>query len=81
MLGSYNPLLIIVIICTVNLPQIKQTNKLIQTYTNQSSSCYQQLQDAAVGLDGVELHQPLQLAGVGLNLHQPIQWLLLVMFT
>ena len=28
MLGSYNPLLIIVIICTVNLPQIKQTNKL-----------------------------------------------------
>ena len=40
-----------------------------------------QLQDAAVGLDGAELHQPLQLAGVGLNLHQPIQWLLLVMFT
>ena len=28
MLGSYNPLLIIVIICTVNVPQIKQTNKL-----------------------------------------------------
>ena len=27
-LGSYNPLLIIVIICTVNVPQIKQTNKL-----------------------------------------------------
>jgi hypothetical protein len=28
MLGSYNPLLIIVIICTVNVPQIKQANKL-----------------------------------------------------
>ena len=28
MLGSYNPLLIIVIICTMNVPQIKQTNKL-----------------------------------------------------
>ena len=27
-LGSYNPLLIIVILCTVNVPQIKQTNKL-----------------------------------------------------
>jgi hypothetical protein len=27
-LGSYNTLLIIVIICTVNVPQIKQTNKL-----------------------------------------------------
>ena len=28
MLGSYNPLLLIVIIRTVNVPQIKQTNKL-----------------------------------------------------
>ena len=28
MLGSYNPLLRIVIIRTVNVPQIKQTNKL-----------------------------------------------------
>ena len=28
MLGSYNPLLPIVIIRTVNVPQIKQTNKL-----------------------------------------------------
>ena len=28
LLGSYNPLLIIVIICNVNLPQIKQANKL-----------------------------------------------------
>ena len=27
MLGSYNPLLLIVIIRTVNVPQIKQTNK------------------------------------------------------
>ena len=27
-LGSYNLLLIIVILCTVNVPQIKQTNKL-----------------------------------------------------
>ena len=27
-LGSYNPLLLIVIIRTVNVPQIKQTNKL-----------------------------------------------------
>ena len=28
MLGSYNPLLLIVIIRTVNVPQIKQTNNL-----------------------------------------------------
>ena len=28
MLGSYNPLLLIVIIRTVNVPQIKETNKL-----------------------------------------------------
>ena len=28
LLGSYNPLLLIVIIRTVNVPQIKQTNKL-----------------------------------------------------
>ena len=40
-LGSYNPLLIIVIICTVNLPQIKQTNKLkAQTSTVEEQNLY-----------------------------------------
>ena len=40
-LGSYNPLLIIVIICTVNLPQIKQTNKLkAQTNTVEEQNLY-----------------------------------------
>ena len=41
LLGSYNPLLIIVIICTVNLPQIKQTNKLkAQTSTVEEQNLY-----------------------------------------
>ena len=47
MLGSYNPLLPIVIIRTVNVPQIKQTNKLkaqtnplIQQTNKQTESTY-----------------------------------------
>ena len=47
MLGSYNPLLLIVIIRTVNVPQIKQTNKLkaqtnplIQQTNKQTESTY-----------------------------------------
>ena len=38
MLGSYNPLLLIVIIRTVNVPQIKQTNKL-KAQTNPLIPC------------------------------------------
>ena len=47
MLGSYNPLLPIVMIRTVNVPQIKQTNKLkaqtnplIQQTNKQTESTY-----------------------------------------
>ena len=58
-LGSYNPLLIIVIICNVNLPQIKQTNNyLVQ---NDSEPTYSMAAVSSYRLGGLKsiLNQPI----------------------
>ena len=49
----------------------------VWTCPNQSSDCNQQLHVAATGLVGMELNLPQPLDGTGLNLSQPIKWLLL----